>query len=138
MLAAIGISVFTGIAVFVMAPLTPLIFGHEYVSLVGFARAMCWLIIPFGIGAVVMEVFGAAGRQGVRAMILNTAYVIAAAAVAGSILRFGIPGAFISAYVADSITAAISCFVLLRFIQHDQQRFGGVRVPQRPFHRPAI
>lgn len=136
MAAAIGISLVTALAVFVLAPLTPLIFGHEYVSLVGFVRAMCWLVIPFAVGAVVLEVFGAAGRQGVRAALLNTAYIVAAGAVALAILRFGIPGAFVSAYVADSATAAIACLVLARYIRNDRQRFGIPATASRGLHWP--
>lgn len=123
MAAAIGIAISASGAIFVLAPLMPLLFGDQYVSMVGFTRAICFVIVPTAITGVVLEAFGAAGKQGVRAVIYNSANVVAAALVAFATLHFGVGGAFWSYYVVEILTALIAWQVLSHYVQADRARF---------------
>jgi O-antigen/teichoic acid export membrane protein len=87
---------------------------------------MCWLAVPMALTSVSMEVFGAAGRQGVRAMITNTANLIAAGLVGLTTLQLGVAGAFLSSYGVEIATAAVAISVLVRFIRQDRRRYGAV------------
>jgi O-antigen/teichoic acid export membrane protein len=124
MSAAAAISGLAALAMFVFAPLIAFVFGHQYVSLVSFTRAMCWLAVPMAVTSVSMEVFGAAGRQGIRAMITNTANLIAAGLVGFTTLQLGVTGAFLSSYGVEIATAAVAISVLVHFIRQDRRRYG--------------
>ncbi len=61
--AAMAISIASAIAVWILSPVLPYLFGHQYTSLVDFVRALCFVLIPVGIWAVAVEALGAAGHQ---------------------------------------------------------------------------
>jgi len=122
MAAAVGIAVSASTAIFILAPLMPLLFGDQYVSMVSFIRAICFVIVPTAITGVVLEAFGAAGKQGVRAAIYNSANIIAAALVAFATLHFGVSGAFWSYYAVEIATAVIAWQVLSRYVRADRDR----------------
>lgn len=120
--AAVVISGFAAVAVYVLSPLMPVLFGAEYPSMVEFTRMLCWVVVPMAIGSVALEAFGAAGRQDIRAIIYNSANIGAAALVAGAIFLLGIDGAFASSYAVEILTAVAAWMVLLRFVQADRIR----------------
>jgi O-antigen/teichoic acid export membrane protein len=122
MSAGVGIAILAAIAVYILAPLMPLLFGDEYPSMVGFTRALCWLVIPMAVSAVALEAFGAAGRQDVRAVIYNAANIAAAILVALAAYFAGVDGAFASSYMVEVATAGIALAVWLRFVETDRAR----------------
>ncbi len=122
MAAGAGIAVAAAIAVYLLAPLMPVLFGDEYSSMVGFTQILCWVLIPTAIGAVALESFGAAGRQDVRAVIYNGANLVAAAAGAMAAYLAGVSGAFVSLYAIEIAVAIVACAVLWRFVQADRAR----------------
>ena len=122
MAAGLGIAVMAALAVFLLAPLMPLLFGDEYRSLVGFTQILCWVVIPTAISAVALEAFGAAGRQDVRALIYNSANVVAAITGAIGAYFAGVSGAFASLYGIEIAVAIIACGALWRFVQADRER----------------
>jgi len=122
MVAGVGIAILAAVAVFVLAPLMPMLFGHDYPSMVEFTRILCWLVIPTAISSVALEAFGAAGRQDVRAVIYNGANISAALLVAAASYIAGVEGAFASSYAMEIVTAVIACVVLLRFVRTDRHR----------------
>src|SRR5262249_46914472 len=124
--AAVGIAISASTAIFILAPLMPLLFGDQYVSMVNFTRAICFVIVPTAITGVVLEAFGAAGKQGVRAIIYNSANIIAAALVAFAPLHFGVSGAFWSYHAVEIATALIAWQVLSRYVEADRARFASV------------
>ena len=121
--AAVGITTLASVAIFILAPLMPLLFGNEYVSMVSFTQALCWVVIPVSITGVILEAFGAAGKQGVRAAIYNGANIVSAGLVAIATLHAGVVGAFGSYYVVEIATAAIAWYVLTRYVEADRARF---------------
>lgn len=122
MAAGLGLGIFTSIAVYLLAPLMPVLFGPEYLSMVGFTQILCWLMIPISLSSVALEAFGAAGRQDVRAAIYNTANIAAAVLLALACYLAGVTGAFATGYAVEILTAIVGCAVLLRFVQADRNR----------------
>ena len=120
--AALVLSTLAAASVFVLAPLMPVLFGNEYPSMVGFTRILCWVVIPMAASSVVLEAFGAAGRQDVRAMVYNSANVVAAVLVAGATVLAGVDGAFGSSYLVEVLTAGVAWTVLMRFVRVDRDR----------------
>lgn len=123
--AGVGIAVCAAVAVFLLAPLMPLLFGDEYRSMVGFTQILCWVVIPTAISSVALEAFGAAGRQDVRAIIYNGANLIAALTGALGAYLAGASGAFASLYGIEIAVAIIACGVLWRFVEIDRDRAPG-------------
>ena len=121
-MAAIVISACAAIAVYILSPLMPVLFGADYPSMVEFTRTLCWVVVPMAIGSVALEAFGAAGRQDIRAVIYNSANIGAAVLVAGAIFLLGIDGAFASSYAVEILTAIAAWMVLMRFVQADRIR----------------
>jgi O-antigen/teichoic acid export membrane protein len=121
--AGIGIAIAAAVAVYLFAPLMPVLFGEEYRSMVGFTQIMCWVVIPIAISSVALEAFGAAGRQDVRAFIYNGANIIAAIIGAIGAYVAGAQGAFASLYLVEIGVAFVACFVLWRFVEIDRGRF---------------
>ncbi len=126
--AGIGIATLAALAVFVLAPLMPVLFGDEYSSMVGFTQILCWVVIPTGIGAIALEAFGAAGRQDVRALIYNSANIVAAGVVAAAAWLAGVQGVFAATYVLEILVAVAACLVLWRFVEADRLR-GAAALP---------
>lgn len=122
MAAGVGIAILAAIAVFLLAPLMPVLFGDEYRSMVGFTQVICWVVIPTAVSSVALEAFGAAGRQDVRAMIYNSANLIAAATGAVGAYLAGVSGAFASLYGIEIAVAIIAVGVLWRFVEADRNR----------------
>jgi O-antigen/teichoic acid export membrane protein len=120
--AGVGIAVAAAVAVFLLAPLMPILFGDEYRSMVGFTQILCWVVIPTAISSVALEAFGAAGRQDVRAVIYNSANIVAAFTGAIGAYLAGVSGAFASLYGIEIAVAIIACGVLWRFVQADRGR----------------
>ena len=120
--AGLVISTLAAVAVFVLAPLMPILFGNEYPSMVAFTRTLCWVVIPMAVSSVALEAFGAAGRQDIRAMIYNSANIVAAGLVALATVLAGVEGAFASSYAVELATAAVAWMVLLRFVRTDRAR----------------
>ena len=59
--AATGISLAAATTVFLLAPLLPYLFGHEYLTLVSFVRSLCWVVVPLGMWSIAVE--SAGGRR---------------------------------------------------------------------------
>ena len=112
--ANLGLSTLTSVILIVAAPLLPLLFGHEYVSMPDFVRILAFVIVFMGIYATALEALGSSGHQLQRAAVLNTTMIIGSIAVALATWAFGINGTFIASYAAEVGTAAFAWFMLLR------------------------
>jgi O-antigen/teichoic acid export membrane protein len=120
--AGVGIAILAAISVYLLAPLMPVLFGHEYRSMVGFTQILCWVVIPVSVSSVALEAFGAAGRQDVRAIVYNSANIGAAIVMAIACSLAGVEGAFASSYAMEILTAIAACLILWRFVQTDRDR----------------
>ena len=110
--ATIGIALASAFLVFLLAPVLPLLFGEEYVSLVGFTRTLCWIVLPMAVYGTALEALGAASLQGARAAIWNTGNLVGAVLVAGATYQFAVIGTF-TAYFVIEIGIAIAAWVVL-------------------------
>ncbi|RUT35179.1 lipopolysaccharide biosynthesis protein [Arsenicitalea aurantiaca] len=115
LLAAVGIAVLAALAIFICAPILPLLFGAEYVSLVSIVRVLCWGVILFAAYAVALDTLGASGNQRVRAWILNSANMIGAGLIAVLTWQFGLAGAF-GAFYATEVALVVASLVVLVFL----------------------
>ncbi len=71
--AAIVISLAAAVTVFVLAPVLPYLFGKDYLSLVGFVRSLCWVVVPLAMWSVAVEALGASGAHAARATVMGLA-----------------------------------------------------------------
>ncbi|MCC6920864.1 MAG: lipopolysaccharide biosynthesis protein [Alphaproteobacteria bacterium] len=114
---ALGVGALTAAAVWLAAPLLPLIFGSGYVALPGFARALCGLLIVSAGGVTALDALAASGRHGKRAAVLGLGSLAGAALVAAGCAAYGPDGAISAAYVADTGVAVLAWILLLRLAQ---------------------
>ena len=122
LVAATLISIAAAIAVFVLAPILPFLFGKDYVSLVSFVRILCWVVIPLAIWSVAMEALGASGHQPTRAAVMGLGSVFGAALAA--IATWYAPPActFVSFYVIEIAMVVAAWSALLRIVRRDRER----------------
>lgn len=99
--AALAISIGAALAIFILAPVLPYLFGHDYTSLVPFVRILCWVVIPVGCWAIAVEALGAAGHQGARAMVMGLGSLLGAAVAAFGTWYAPPVGTFVSYYVIE-------------------------------------
>lgn len=120
--AAAAIAVATAIALYVLAPLLPYIFGRDYVSLVSFVRILCWVVVPLGIWAVAMEALGAAGHQRERATVMGLGSLAGAALAAWATWYAPPAGTFVSFYVIELAMVAASWGMFAKMVRLDRLR----------------
>lgn len=120
LVAATGVSVATAIVVFLLAPALPLLFGAEYVSLPGFTRILCWLVIALAIQSVATQALGASSRHGYRAAILNIGSLVGALLVAWGSWVAPPTGAFIASYVSEIAMTIAAWYAVLHVAGRDR------------------
>jgi O-antigen/teichoic acid export membrane protein len=122
LVAATLISTAAAVAVFVLAPILPLLFGRDYVSLVSFVRALCWAVIPLAIWAVAAEALGASGHQSTRAAVMGIGSVLGAALAALATWYAPPAGTFVSFYVIEIAMVIAAWSALQRVVRQDRER----------------
>ncbi|MDU0338480.1 lipopolysaccharide biosynthesis protein [Bosea rubneri] len=122
LVAATLISIAAAVAVFVLAPILPFLFGQGYVSLVSFVRILCWAVIPLAIWAVAMEALGASGHQPTRAAVMGLGSLLGAALAAVATWYAPPAGTFVSFYVIEIAMVAASWTALTRIVRRDRER----------------
>jgi O-antigen/teichoic acid export membrane protein len=120
--AAFAISVGAAVAVYILAPILPYLFGTQYLSLVSFVRILCWVVIPVGIYAIAVEALGAAGHQGPRAAVLGAGSLLGSGLAAWATWYAPPTGTFISYYVIELLMAVAAWTVYLRYVEKDRAR----------------
>jgi len=135
LIAATSISIAAAIAVFVLAPVLPYLFGKDYVSLVSFARILCWVVVPLAMWTVAMEALGASGHHPARASVMGLGSVLGAALTAWATWYAPPTGTFVSFYVIEIAMVIVSWTVFLRFVRNDrEQAAGGASLATRMAH----
>lgn len=119
LMAATAISFAAACAVYLLAPILPLLFGRDYLSLVGFTRILCWVVVPMAIWAVALEALGASGQQAVRGLVLGLGSLIGAALAALGTWLAPPAGTFIAFYVIEIAMVAAAWGMLLRVVRRD-------------------
>jgi len=106
----------SAVAIFILSPFLPILFGEEYTSLPWLTQAICWIVIPMGIYSTALEALGAAGLQGARATIWNTGNMLGAAIVGAATWLAGITGTLASYYLVEIAIAVAAWWVLLHYV----------------------
>jgi len=125
-LVALAISVAAAVAVFLLAPVLPYLFGHEYTSLVQFVRYLCWVLIPVSCWAIALEALGAAGHQGSRGAVLGGGSLLGAALAAWATWCAPPAGTIVSYYVIEIVMTIAAWLVYFRVLA--RSRNGGLSI----------
>ena len=104
-----------------LAPVLPYLFGKDYVSLVSFVRALCWVVIPLAMWSVAVEALGASGHQPTRAAVMGLGSVIGAAVAACATWYAPPTGTFVSFYVIEIAMVAAAWGALLHVVNRDRE-----------------
>ena len=120
--AALFIAAGSALAIFIIAPFLPLLFGDEYVSLPVITRVLCWAVLPMAVAATALEALGASGRQDIRAKIWNSGNLIGSVVVALFTWSFSISGTIGSYFIVETAIAAAVWIALLR-LRRDGEAF---------------
>ncbi|MCW8282588.1 MULTISPECIES: Wzx-type polysaccharide biosynthesis protein UppX [Agrobacterium] len=124
--AALFIATGSALAIFIIAPFLPLLFGDEYVSLPTITRVLCWAVLPMAVAATALEALGASGRQDIRAKIWNSGNLIGSVVVAFFTWSFSISGTIGSYFIVETAIAAAVWVALLR-LRRSEEAFAAVK-----------
>lgn len=91
----------TSVAVFLVAPLLPLILGEDFAPSVIFLRILCWIILVKAVQAVAYDSLGAIEQHRLRARLYNFGSIIAVGLIAGLTYLFGWEGTLAGVYAAE-------------------------------------
>jgi O-antigen/teichoic acid export membrane protein len=111
--AALFISLASALTIWLLAPVLPMLFGREYVSLAGFTRLLCWVVIPVAVYLIAFEALGASGRQAIRAKIWNIGNLVGSCLVAWGTWQFAVSGTIVSYYLVEAGMAFFAWRALL-------------------------
>lgn len=121
LVAALGLGVATFLILFVLAPELPRLFGHEYRDLAFFVRCLSGTVVLIGAWAVAMDLLGASGRQGVRALILNSTNLAGSGLIAAATWFAAPIGTFIALYAIEGSLVVSTWLVLLRLARRSRR-----------------
>jgi O-antigen/teichoic acid export membrane protein len=110
---AAGIGAATAVALFIIAPSLPWIFGRDFGESISILRILCWTLIPIGIQNVAFDTLGAADRHRARMLAGAVATLTGASLIVGLTYFVGTSGTFVAMYVTDILIAATLWTTLL-------------------------
>src|SRR5262249_50821684 len=117
---AIGVTGITSMAIFVLAPLLPLLFGKGFGDLVWIIRVLCWTLILTAVQFVAFDAINAADQHRIRLVVGTVVGLAGAALIVALSLAFGTTGTFVAVYVAEICTAA-ALWATLKLLSDRQQ-----------------
>jgi O-antigen/teichoic acid export membrane protein len=120
LVAALGLGAFTGLALFLLAPALPALFGWQYGELSFFVRCLSGTVVLVGAWAAAIDLLGASGRQDVRAWILNGANLLGSILIAVATWLAAPIGTFVALYLIDGAIVAVAWLVLLRLARRSR------------------
>jgi O-antigen/teichoic acid export membrane protein len=98
-----GLGVTNSIALFVIAPFLPWLFGREFGESIRYLRFLCGIPILMAIHNIAYDALGAAERHGIRALLYNTIGMTGICLIAGLTYLYGINGTFAGVYVSYAL-----------------------------------
>ncbi|WP_085028122.1 lipopolysaccharide biosynthesis protein [Ensifer aridi] len=120
--AATVISLAAAVTVFALAPVLLHLFGKDYVSLVGFARSLCWAVVPLAAWSVAAEALGASGYHAARATVMGLGSIAGAGLAAWASWYAPPAGTFVSFYVIEVAMVIATWSVFLHFVRRDREQ----------------
>ncbi len=118
---AIGLTGLTSAAIFVLAPVLPVLFGNGFGDMVWIVRALCWTLILTAVQFIAFDAINAADRHRIRLIVGTVVSVAGAVLIVGFSLAFGTTGTFIAVYVAE-ISTAVALWMTLKVLSDRQRR----------------
>ncbi|HXV32131.1 MAG TPA: lipopolysaccharide biosynthesis protein, partial [Sinorhizobium sp.] len=118
--AATVIGLAASVTVFLLAPVLPYLFGKDYVSLVGFVRILCWIVVPLAIWSVAVEALGASGYHAPRATVMGLGSIAGAGLAAWASWYAPPIGTFVSFYVIEIAMVVASWSIFLNLVRRDR------------------
>ncbi len=118
--AAVAVGTLAAFAMFLAAPLLPLIFGQQYSVVLDFARILCWAVIPFAAYAVALDALGASGRQGSRSFVLNSVNGVGAVVIGLATWMAGVNGTFAAFYFTEFAMVVLAWIALTAQMRRDR------------------
>ncbi|WP_044540425.1 lipopolysaccharide biosynthesis protein [Bradyrhizobium sp. LTSP885] len=119
--AALALGIATFLVLFVLAPYLPLLFGRDYHDLTFFVRCLSGTIVLVGAWAVAVDLLGASGRQGARALILNSTNILGSGLIAAATWFAAPIGTFVALYVIEGSVVISAWLVLLELSRRSRQ-----------------
>jgi O-antigen/teichoic acid export membrane protein len=126
---ALALGVATFLVLFVLAPYLPLLFGRDYRDLVFFVRCLSGTIVLVGAWAVAVDLLGASGRQGARALIVNGTSILGSGLIAAATWLAAPIGTFIALYVVEGSVVIFAWLVLLRLSRRSRLDAEAISAP---------
>ena len=117
---AIGLTGATSLAIFVLAPLLPWLFGKDFDGAIWILRVLCWTLILTAVQFVAFDAINAADRHGIRLVVGAVIGIAGAALIVGFSFAFGINGTFVAVYLTELAMAA-ALWMTLKLLS-DRQR----------------
>ena len=117
---AIGLTGATSLAIFVLAPLLPWLFGKDFDGAIWILRVLCWTLILTAVQFVAFDAINAADRHGIRLVVGAVIGIAGAALIVGFSFAFGINGTFVAVYLTE-LSMAAALWMTLKVLS-DRQR----------------
>jgi O-antigen/teichoic acid export membrane protein len=121
LVAALGLGIVTFLVLFVLAPYLPLLFGRDYHDLAFFVRALSGTIVLVAAWAVAVDLLGASGRQGARALIMNGTNIVGSGLIAAATWLAAPIGTLLALYVIEGSMVISAWLVLLRLSRRSRR-----------------
>jgi O-antigen/teichoic acid export membrane protein len=118
---AIGLTGLTSLAIFVLAPLLPLLFGNGFADMVWIVRVLCWTLILTAVQFIAFDAINAADQHGIRVVVGTVVGLAGAALIVGFSQTWGTTGAFIAVYMTE-IGNAVALWTALLVLSNRQHR----------------
>ena len=103
----------TSIGLYIISPYAAAAFGEGFVSMAGYLRILCWIVLLVGIQSVAFDALAALERHALRASIANICSVVGVGLVAALTFSFGIAGTFVAIFVTLTVSLASMWLALL-------------------------
>jgi O-antigen/teichoic acid export membrane protein len=120
-LPAIGLTTLTSAAIFVLAPVLPLLFGDGFRDVVWIIRVLCWTLVLTAIQFIAFDAINAADQHRVRVVVTTVVGLAGAVLMVGISLVVGIAGIFVAVYVTE-ISVAAALWATLKVLSDRQKR----------------
>jgi O-antigen/teichoic acid export membrane protein len=120
---AIGLTGATSIAVFVLAPLLPRLFGEDFRDAIWILRVLCWTLVLTSVQFIAFDALNAADRHRTRLVVGTVVGIAGAALIVGLSAAFGITGTFIAVYLTE-LSMAGALWAALKLLSDRQSRQG--------------
>ena len=118
---AIGLTGLTSVAIFVFAPVLPVLFGSGFGDMVWIVKALCWTLVLTAVQFIAFDAINAADQHRIRLVVGTVVSVAGAALIVAFSLAFGTTGTFIAVYAAE-ISTAVALWITLKVLSDRQQR----------------